>query len=155
MKNKKIEKNFFKKYSDIFVIALIFFIITGISIYVSFECDDELWNFANTYKMAQGFTIYKDLNVIITPLFFYIGKVFLKLFGTNLLIFRIYNSIIYTALLFLIYKTMVTMKIKKVNALLYTLIILFMLKINIKGGANYTILAMCFYVLGRTCEFKI
>ena len=154
MENKKTKKDFIKKYSDIFVVVFIFLIITGISIYVSFECDDELWNFANIYKMTQGFTIYKDMNVIITPLFFFIGNIFLKLLGTNLLVFRIYNSVIYTTLLFLIYKIMTTMKIKKINALAYTLIIIFMLKINIKGGANYTILAMCFYLLGCLINLK-
>ena len=142
MRNKIINNDFFKKYSNIFLILLIFFITTGISIFVSFECDDELFNYANIYKMTQGHTIYKDLNVIITPMFFYVGKVFLKIFGANLLIFRIYNSVIYTVLLYLVYKIITTMKVKKINALSITLIFLFILKINIKGGANYTAFAM-------------
>ena len=52
---------------------------------------DELWNFSNTYKMLNGFMIYKDINVIITPLYFYLGMLILHIFGTNLFAFKIYN----------------------------------------------------------------
>ena len=52
---------------------------------------DELWNFSNCYKMFEGYKIYRDLNVIITPLFFYTAQVFFKLFGATILSFKIYN----------------------------------------------------------------
>ena len=70
--------NFIEKHNNIFVAMLIFVSIFGITLNVNLESSDELWNFQNIYKMYNGFQIYKDANVIITPLFFWIGEIILK-----------------------------------------------------------------------------
>ena len=81
-----------KKINPDFIAIFIFAILIGsINFYIKFEINDELWNFSNVYKMCNGYQIYKDLNVIITPLFFYLGELFLKVFGTNYFSFKIYN----------------------------------------------------------------
>ena len=46
--------------------------------------NDELWNFQNIYKMINGYKIYNDSNVIITPIFFYLGAIFLEIFSAKL-----------------------------------------------------------------------
>ena len=90
MKSNFLDK--FQKISMIFLLALIGILII---FFAEIEASDELWNLQNTLKMTNGFLIYKDANVFTTPIFFYLGFVCLKLLGTTLLSFRIYNLIIY------------------------------------------------------------
>ena len=55
---------------------------------------DEFINFYNTYKMNMGQKIYKEVNIISTPLLFYIGLAIFKIIGARLISFRIYAIII-------------------------------------------------------------
>ena len=95
---KKILKN------DILVIIVIIVLIMCGKVFCNpIETGDELITFSHTYKMYNGKTIYKDINVITTPLLYYGALVLFKFFGANLLIYRIYNLIIVTSLYTLIY----------------------------------------------------
>src|SRR5699024_5268195 len=102
---------------------------------------DESYNFLNTYKIANGLTIYKDNNVIITPLFFYIAAIFLKIFGENILVYRTLNLIISTFTFFLCYAIFKELKVNKRFSLLYTLLITALTSSIVGGGANYNVLA--------------
>ena len=149
--NKIIET--IKKHDNIFVF-LYFLTVLSIYIYVvPLSINDELWNFSFIYKMTKGYTIYKDLNVIITPLFHYIGKIIFLIFGSNYLIFRIYNIIISANLYFLIYKLFKKMKITKKESFVYTIITFFCTRQIVVGGANYNVLVMVFVLLGINLEF--
>ncbi len=140
---------------DFFAICIFFIILLSNVFYVGFGAVDELWNFSNIYKMCNGYTIYKDLNVIITPLFFYLGEVIFKLIGPNYLSFRIYNLVIYFALLYLIYNIFKTLKIEKISSIMYTLIIYMFVYITIRAGANYNCLAILLYLLGVFIVLKL
>ncbi len=110
---------------------------------------DELWNFQNVFKMSNGFKIYQDANVIITPLFFYIGTIFFKLFGANFLVFRLINIFLILFFFFFIYKIQKNLKISKNINLLFLLIISFSTyRLYIANGANYNVLAFLFYLIG-------
>lgn len=110
---------------------------------------DELWNFQNIFKMSNGFKIYQDANVIITPLFFYIGNMFLKLFGANFLVFRLSNIFLILFFFFFIYKIQKNLKISKNINMLFLLIISFCTyRLYIANGANYNVLAFLFYLIG-------
>ena len=115
---------------------------------------DELWNFSNTYKMLNGFMIYKDINVIITPLYFYLGMLILHIFGTNLFVFKIYNILIFTSLYFIIYQIFQTLKIKKVRSLLFVTIIYLLTYSIIPPGASYNILALDFFFIRNIITSK-
>ena len=115
---------------------------------------DELWNFSNTYKMLNGFMIYKDINVIITPLYFYLGMLILHIFGTNLFAFKIYNILIFTSLYFIIYQIFQTLKIKKVRSLLFVTIIYLLTYSIIPPGASYNILALDFFFIRNIITSK-
>lgn len=132
---KKILKKFKEKDIDIFVFLLI--TITAIAFERTLSAYDELWNFSNTYKMTIGFKIYTDLNVIITPLFFYIGYIFLKLFGANFLSYTIYNIVIEITVFTLIFKLFKLLKIKRRRCILYTICLLWAFMDLIRAGANY------------------
>lgn len=138
-----------KKYDNIFVGIIIFLSIFGITLNVFVTNSDELWNFQNIYKMYNGFQIYKDANVIITPLFFYLGELLFKMLGANFLTFRIYNIIIIFFLYFFTYLLLKNLKINKNSSLFVVVfLILFDKYALILTQANYNILAVMLCILG-------
>lgn len=146
--------NFFKKYAKIIFPIMIFAIGFLIIFINTLEISDELWLFHHTYKISQGYTIYSDVNVIITPIFFYIGKLFLLVFGSNMIIFRIYDLLIFIILYFVAYKLMKNLGMSKHISFLST-ILLFLLTMSIvTAGANYNALVMIFVLLGINLYIK-
>lgn len=141
--------------SEYILIFVILSLIASIYLFdIPLVVNDELWNFSNMYKMTKGFEIYQDLNVIITPLFFYIGSFFLKFFGNNYLIYRLYNRYIINVLLFLmVYKIFRKLEVEKWNAIIYTTVsMLLMMPIIAIGG--YGILATVICLIGIEIEIK-
>lgn len=120
---KKI-KELIKKYDNIVILFVLIVMISGVTFNIRLDANDELWCFSNIYKMSNGFEIYKDLNVIITPLFFYIGEIIFLILGANYFVYRIYAiGMIYIILFFTIYKLLKILNVQKINAMLYTMII--------------------------------
>lgn len=110
---------------------------------------DELWNFQNIFKMYNGFQIYTDCNVIITPLFFYIENIIFHVFGANFLVFRISNIILTLLTFFFTYKLQKQLKINKhINLFFIILILLSAFDVYYVNGANYNNLALIFYLIG-------
>ena len=137
-----------KKHDNIIILIWIIIMATTITFNIQIEANDELWNFSNIYKMYNGYTIYQDINVIITPLFFFVGKILFLIFGANYFIFRIYQTtIIYTLLFFLIYQLFKKLKVSKMNSILYTTIISITC-ISVLIDASYNMLAISFVILG-------
>ena len=78
------------KYDNIILIVLLFVFFLG-SFNVALSNSDEAWTFSMIYQMNKGYTIYKDINVIITPLFFYLIKFIFGIFGANFVVYRLCN----------------------------------------------------------------
>ena len=146
-KMEKLKKNVIK-YDEPFFILLFFIIIFGINMYLKTEPTDEVWNFQNIYKMYNGYRIYVDANVITTPLFHCIGVIFLKLFGANFFVFKLYGVIINTMIIFGIYKIQKSLGISKILSLFFS-IILFLAQINVyHNTVNYNNLCLMFATYG-------
>lgn len=142
-----------KKNISTIIIAIAIILITGsfiISlIYIPLFSLDELWNFQNILKMCNGFKIYSDSNVIVTPLFFYIEFIILKLLGTNIFTFRITNLLIILPFFYFIYKILKNLKIEKcISMLILALIFDNMFLFLFSNGPNYNILALLFFIIG-------
>ena len=135
-----------KDYILVMVILIIPVVIYSFILKVQ-PCD-ELVNFLSIAKMTDGYTIYKDFNVIITPLFFIIGAFFQKIFGNYLIVFRIYNVIICYIFYFAFYKLIKKLGVQK-NIQLLGLLIFIIFTMNMMiNSANYNILATAFYMIG-------
>ena len=140
--------NFFEKYSK-FIFPLIIFVISFLLIFINtLEISDELWLFHHTYKIANGYTIYSDVNVIITPIFFYLGKLFLLVFGKNMIVYRIYDLLIFIALYVVSYKIMRNLKYSKHIAFLVTNLLFLLTMSIVTAGANYNTLVILFVLIG-------
>lgn len=138
-----------KRKDNISVFILFFLISLGISLNISLESSDEVWNFQNIYKMYNGFKIYEDINVIITPLFFWMTEGIFKIFGANLFVFRVTHCFIMATLFLFTYKILKKINVPKALSLLTILIIclqeFFML---IRTSFNYNNVALLFFIIG-------
>ena len=152
--NKIIET--IKKHDNILVFFY-FFSVLSVYIYaVPIGINDELWNFSFVYKMTNGYKIYKDLNVITTPMFHYLGEILMKLFGNNYICFRIYSILILSLLLVVIYILFKKCILKKINSFTCVLILTFFifLKRYATLGASYNFLCLVFVILGIFLELN-
>ena len=140
--------NKLKKYDNYIFFIIVFVISLGMGLCVSVHSGDEIWNFNNAYKIYNGFKMYKDINIIITPLFYYIISFFFKLCGANLFIFRIIGILMYSFLNVLIYWILKEMGVNKKNAFAYLMILHDTIFIMYMNGANYNFLAIAFVLLG-------
>ena len=139
---------FIKKFDIIFVFSIyILLILISCFFYTNLSCD-EIWNFQNIYKMYNGFIIYKDCNIIITPIFFVIGNLLFKIFNANLLTFKFYNLLIFASLPTSLYSLFITLDFNKRKAFLFSATIFSTFASGIKTGANYNILAIVFVIIG-------
>lgn len=138
------------------ILAILLILITIGHIYaISFEPYDELWNFQHIYKMHLGSTIYSDINVIITPFFYFMGFLFLKIFSFSIVSFRCFNICIVFLFFFILYKIFKTLKVSKHLNFLFLSLILIQIYSVINGGANYNMLSNLFVLLGIYSYLKL
>lgn len=142
-----------KKAIIIFIATFIF--VLPISLNSEINWGDELWNFQSTYKMYLGNQIYTDINVIQTPLFFYIGEALFKIMGANLFIFRVYNSIIIGLLMSATYILCKSLNMnKKFNYMFLFIMFMYFMSYFAILQANYNILALSIYIIGVIISIK-
>ena len=136
-----------KKHKKDILILIIIFIYVGILVNFSNADNDLIWNYGFSYNFAKGLTMYKDFNMVITPLYPLICGLFMKLLGQNFIVFNLINTIILSALYFYIYKkypkTFIT-SIVLISFILrpsYNFLVLFLLLIllNTKKENDYLI----------------
>lgn len=126
-----------------FVFAIILLSgITAVILNNPIVSNDEATLFYDILRMYNGYSIYKDFNVLQTPIFFYIGNILFKIFQPTYLVFRIYGIFIWALLFFNIYKLLKNLKVKNEYIAMFILALFFFLINNIKIGANYNILAI-------------
>ena len=152
---KKIVK-IVEKYDNI---LLYIYMICALSVYVfavKFTIGDELWLFSFVYKFTNGYEMYRDLNILTTPLFHYIGKIIFLILGSNYISFRIYSILIFSALFTAIYVLFKKLKIKKMHSFVYILLIylVFLIKKYFSIGASYNFLVVTFVIIGINLELN-
>lgn len=128
--------------------------VGGVILDNSISYNDETILLRETINVNQGLKIYKNINVLTTPLFFYIGAVIMKLLGNNLFSFRVYGILIMTLYIIMLFYVMRNLKI--CNKLIYiTIATILLLQQNvIKNGANYNFLAITFSLLSMSLMIK-
>ncbi len=140
---------FIKKHDILAMMVIIAIAIFADSFYTYIFETDKLWNFGNIYKLSIGRTIYQETNIIITPLFFIIGKWLFNIFGANFLTFNIYGYILNVIMYLMIYIILRKVKISKRISIITEFIIIIMTRASLVGnGANYNILAFIILEIG-------
>ena len=83
---------------------LIFIFFLSWNLFIARLNLDEVWNYGFSNNIYNGLIPYKDFNMVITPLFPLLGSIFLFIFGSNILTFHIFGSLILTITIYLISK---------------------------------------------------
>lgn len=142
-------KKFITKHDELFFIILFLILIIGDTCKNTLKYNwDEIWNFQNIYKMYNGYKIYIDANVITTPLFFIIGVLLFRILGANFFVFKIYNVLIWISLMIGIFKIFKNLKMSKIYALLFSILIYYVERQVISAQASYNVLAIVFAIYG-------
>ena len=94
-----------KKYYICILLFVFCFVITFLYNYFLLGINsDEIWNYGFSYNILHGVLPYRDFNVVVTPLFFSIGCLFIMIFGSHILSYDIYISLIISILIVLCYR---------------------------------------------------
>ena len=93
-----------KKYKKDILILIIIFIYVGILVSFSNADNDLIWNYGFSYNIASNLIVYKDFNMVITPLYPFICGLVMKLLGNNFLIFNLINIVLLSSMYYYIYK---------------------------------------------------
>lgn len=100
--NLNFTKNKIFLYLFLFIfVFLISFIVTYVC--VPIECD-EVWLYGFCYNISKGMIIYRDFNVVTTPLYYFIGCLFLKVFGNYIISISIFNSILVSLIFLMMFR---------------------------------------------------
>ena len=83
-----------KEITKITIECLIVFIIAFVYNSFIYNTYDHIWDFMHSYSISKGLLIYKDFNIVVGPVYPVFMSLFLKIFGGNLLVFDIVNSLI-------------------------------------------------------------
>ena len=94
-----------KKIKKTHLMTIIFFFTILIYSYTIMKLTmDEVWNYGFAYNISQGLVPYKDFNMILTPLYSFLGAPFIKIIGNKLYSIHILNSLIITSIFIMSYK---------------------------------------------------
>lgn len=92
------------KKKNILLISFIFIIIFSIIVVKPLGNLDEIWNYNTARAISEGLIPYKDISMITTPFLPMITAIFLKIFANEILVSRILAALLWTGILFMIYK---------------------------------------------------
>jgi len=93
-----------KKFLLYFLIFIGSFFISLIVSYVFMPINcDSVWLFGFSSNISKGLVIYRDFNVVTTPLYYFVTCLFLKLFGSCIISMEIFNSILVAFIVLLMF----------------------------------------------------
>lgn len=65
---------------------------------------DEIWCYGFSYNISIGMIPYRDFSMLQTPLYFYIGSIFIMIFGNFLFSLHIFNAIFISFIMLMLFK---------------------------------------------------
>lgn len=93
-----------KKVYKYLIFIFLFIVFLLFNLIVSPLNLDEIWSYGFSNNIFLGLIPYKDFNMVITPFYSFLMALPMKLFGNNLIVFHIENTIIITLFLIIVYK---------------------------------------------------
>lgn len=94
-----------KKIFYIFLVILCFIFSFLFLLFIQPVVGDAIWNYGFSYNITNGMIPYKDFNLVITPLYSFLGSFFVKLFGNYLFSLHILSSLLITIMMVLLFNT--------------------------------------------------
>jgi len=81
---------------NMFMLGVLAFTLCFLMMYFSYANNDWIWNYGFSYNVSKGMNLYRDFNMVITPLYPFIMGNLLKIFGSNILSYCFLNASILT-----------------------------------------------------------
>lgn len=135
---KWIKSNYF----NILLFIVICLIISPVILSKPLNNLDEVWIYNFAKNIADGLVPYRDFNLVITPLIAFIGGLFLKLFGNELIVMRILAILLISFIFFMTYQILNKLKVNKYYNFAFLLLSFLLLKEYICIDYNFAILAI-------------
>lgn len=131
--------NFIKNIKIKYIIMFISFVIITFlfSFVVLLVNSDEIWCYGFSYNINSGLIPYKDFSLLLTPLYFFVGCIFIKIFGEYLFSIHILNAILVGMIMIMLFKML-----GKKSLLLFPLFLL-----NVVPTYNYCCLFFLFLLI--------
>ena len=88
----------------VLLFILIFVVTFCYTYFISFLNLDEIWNYGFSYNISCGLVPYHDFNMLQTPLLLFLGSIFITIFGNHLWSVHIFNSLLISFMMLVMYK---------------------------------------------------
>lgn len=122
-----------KKYLLIFILSFLFSFVFFYMIGTVY-CD-EVWLYGFSHNLSRGMVIYRDYNVVVTPFYFFIVSIFIRIFGEYIMVMHMVDSIMYASIIVILYKL--------IGKKVFIMLPLFMFF----GVAGYNLMCLFFFVI--------
>lgn len=132
-----------KKNNTIEIIFIIILLLLSFDIIMKEQLGnlDEIWQYNFARNILNNKIPYLEFNIIVTPLYSIIASIFLKVFGNELIVMRIFCAILFFLILYVSYLILKKMNLKREVAFVITLMIYAMFDNGIIGVEyNYLVL---------------
>ena len=140
------------KKSKKIILNLIFWIAIFIVCFASIMKDgitnlDELWNFNTARAIMKGLVPYKEISMITTPFLPFVVSIFLKIFGDEIIVFRILTGIVLSTIFFLCYVISYKLTEKRGVGLITSLALIYLCRYTYALDYNYFVLMLTLIVI--------
>ena len=115
---------------------------------------DIIWCFHISQKIANGFELYSEIGTVVTPIYFWIGSLFVKIFGNSMISMDLYSGVVAGAISTIIFNIIQETR-KKENKYTHILFFFFMIVALTKLAlTNYNSCAMMWVLLAAFLEVR-
>lgn len=136
-----------EKILNVLIFILIFIAILPLILKKEINNLDEIWNYNFGRNISNGLVPYKDFNMVITPLLPLISGMILKITLNELIIMRILATILCSTILYITYRILGILNIKKEVNIIFIFIVFFLFY-NIFGiDYNYATLLLVLFIV--------
>ncbi len=147
-----------EKYGSIIESGLIFILFTLIvTLWMNTSRTfnyDLTWCFHISQKVVNGDLLYSEISTVVTPLYFWFGAIFIKIFGNSLISMHIFGGVVWGVIATTLYN-MVKLTIDKKNYLFLPLFAIFTLRYaSILAMTNYNSFAVMWWLIAIFLEIK-
>lgn len=111
------------KKKDVLLIAFLFIVVFSVIIIKPIDDLDEVWNYNTARVISEGLIPYKDISMITTPLLPMITAIFLRVIANEVIVSRVLAAIIWSGILFTLYKVFRILVKEENTSLIFTALI--------------------------------
>lgn len=129
-------------------------LITSIVLSKPLENYDEIWNFNIARCISNGLVPYRDISMIVTPLAGCIEAIFLKIFGSEMIVARILAIALMAGSYFIIHKIFIKLNVREELSYLFVLCLVLLNQSSIFMDYNYMLLMLSLILLFMDLKYK-